>query len=202
MPRAGVTPDRIDHVAGDIADQDGLSALTMSSVAARLGVSVPSLYKHVDGLDGMRRRLTLKSLDELGDQVTSAAVGKSRDEALAAVCDAYRQYAVRHPGRYAATVAAPEPGDSDHEAGASRVLTPVLAVLAGYGLRGSQGIDATRFVRSALHGFVALEASHGFGLPQDVDASFEQLVAALDRALGDWPAASRSTNRRKRARTA
>ena len=88
MPRAGVTPDRIDRVAGDIADQDGLSALTMSSVAARLGVSVPSLYKHVDGLDGMRRRLTLRSLDELGDQVTSAAVGKSRDDALAAVCDA------------------------------------------------------------------------------------------------------------------
>ena len=99
-------------------------------------------------------------------------------------------------------MAAPEPGDSDHEAGASRVLTPVLAVLAGYGLEGSQGVDATRFVRSALHGFVALEASHGFGLPQDVGASFDQLVAALERALGDWPAVSRSTNRRKRTRTA
>jgi hypothetical protein len=150
----------------------------------------------------MRRRLTLKSLDELGDQVTSAAVGRSGANALVAVCDTYRDYAVRHPGRYAATVAAPAPDDSDHEASVSRVLAPVLAVLAGFGLEGSQGIDATRFVRSALHGFVALEASHGFGLPQDVDASFEQLVAALDRALGDWPAAPRSTNRRRRTRTA
>ena len=197
-----MTPARIDRVAGDIADQDGLPALTLSSVAAELGVSVPSLYKHVDGLDGMRRRLTLKSLDELGDQVASAAVGRSRGDALAAMCDAYRQFAVRHPGRYAATVAAPAPGDHDHEASASRVLTPVLAILAGYGLKGARGIDATRFVRSALHGFVALDASGGFGLPQGVDASFEQLVAALDRSLGDWPAASKSMNRRRRTRTA
>jgi AcrR family transcriptional regulator len=197
-----VTPDRIDQVAGDIADAGGLPALTLSAVAAEFGVSVPSLYKHVDGLDGMRRRLTLKSLDELGDLVASAAVGKAREDALIAVCDAYRRFAVVHPGRYAATVAAPATGDSAHEAGARRVLTPVLAVLAGYGLQGSQGVDAARFVRSALHGFVVLQQSHGFGLPQDVDASFSQLVAAVGRALSDWPAASKAPQRRKRARTA
>ena len=202
MPRAGVTPDRVDQIAGDVADDGGLSALTLSSVATQLGVSVPSLYKHVDGLDGMRRRLTLKSLDELGDLVTAAAVGKAGDDALVAVCDAYRGYAVAHPGRYAATVAAPAPNDSAHEEAAARVLTPVLAVLAGYGLKDSQNIDAARFVRSALHGFVSLEQSRGFGLPQDVDASFAQLVAALDRSLSDWPSASRMTTAPKRARTA
>ena len=202
MPRAGVTPDRIDRVAADVADEAGLPALTLSAVAAQLGVSVPSLYKHVDGLDGMRRRLTLMSLGELGDRVTTAAVGRARGDALDAVCAAYRDFAAQHPGRYAATVPAPASGDAAHEAGASGVLTPVLAVLAGYGLEEPQIIDAARFVRSTLHGFVALEQSHGFGLPQDVDASFEQVVAALDRALSDWPRSSRSTSPRKRARTA
>jgi AcrR family transcriptional regulator len=197
-----VTPGRIDQVAADVADEVGLSALTLSAVAAQLGVSVPSLYKHVDGLDGMRRRLTLLSLGELSDNVTAAAVGKARVDALVAVSAAYRDFALRHPGRYAATIAAPLPGDAAHEAAASRVLTPVLAVLAGYGLNDAQAIHAARFVRSALHGFVVLEQSQGFGLPQDVDASFEQLVAALDRALSDWPSASRPTTSRKRARTA
>jgi AcrR family transcriptional regulator len=191
----------VDQIAGDVADGGGLSALTLSSVATQLGVSVPSLYKHVDGLEGMRRRLTLKSLDELGDLVTAAAVGKAREDALVAVCDAYRDYAVAHPGRYEATVAAPAPNDSAHEDAAARVLTPVLAVLAGYGLKEARSIDAARFVRSALHGFVALEQNHGFGLPQDVDASFAQLVAALDRALSDWPSASSTTNSRQRSRT-
>ena len=40
-------------------------------------------------------------------------------------------------------------------------------------------IDAVRILRSAVHGFVQLEAAGGFGLPDDVDASFERLLAVL-----------------------
>ena len=40
-----------------------------------------------------------------------------------------------------------------------------------------------RIVRAALHGFVALEAGGGFGMPLPVDDTFERLVAALDRGL-------------------
>jgi hypothetical protein len=38
-------------------------------------------------------------------------------------------------------------------------------------------------VRAALHGFVTLESSAGFGLPLSLDESFERLVAMLDRGL-------------------
>jgi hypothetical protein len=34
-------------------------------------------------------------------------------------------------------------------------------------------------MRSAVHGFVALESAGGFGIPLDVDDSFEWLVSAL-----------------------
>jgi hypothetical protein len=33
--------------------------------------------------------------------------------------------------------------------------------------------------RSAIHGFVALEAGGGFGMPDDVDRSFEALLDML-----------------------
>jgi hypothetical protein len=49
-------------------------------------------------------------------------------------------------------------------------------------------VDATRALRSALHGFVVLENDGGFGLPRDVDRSFDQMVAALDLAIKSWPA--------------
>jgi Tetracyclin repressor-like, C-terminal domain len=49
-------------------------------------------------------------------------------------------------------------------------------------------VDATRALRSALHGFVMLENAGGFGLPRDVDRSFGQLVAAFDLAFRSWPA--------------
>jgi Tetracyclin repressor-like, C-terminal domain len=39
---------------------------------------------------------------------------------------------------------------------------------------------------SAVHGFVALEADHGFAFPSDVERSFDRLVHALVLALSSW----------------
>ena len=52
-------------------------------------------------------------------------------------------------------------------------------MLSGYGLERRDGLHAIRAVRSAVHGFVALEIAGGFGIPLDVDKSFDWLVTAL-----------------------
>ena len=82
---------------------------------------------------------------------------------------------------------APAAGDADDLAASTAVVEVVFAVLAGYGLAEDARVDATRTLRSALHGFLVLEDAGGFGLPVDVDRSFDALVAALDRALTTWP---------------
>lgn len=187
MARAGVTPDRVVGVAIDVVDAQGWGSLTLAAVAARLGVSVPSLYKHVDGLPGLRRLVTLRAVGELAEVVTTSVVGRAGADALPPLCHAYRRFALQHPGRYAATVAAPAADDEAHQAASDRVLIPVLAVLGGYGVPEGQRVDAARFLRATLHGFVALELGGGFGLPEDVDASFDSAVHALDAALSDWP---------------
>jgi hypothetical protein len=58
----------------------------------------------------------------------------------------------------------------------------------GYGLGGDDAVDAIRAFRAALHGFVSLEASHGFGFSASVDRSFDRLVHALVRAFSIWSA--------------
>lgn len=186
MPRAGLSPERVVTEAADVADELGYAELTLAAVATRFGVRLPSLYKHVDGLEGLRRGVTLLALRELGSELGRAAIGKSASEALHALADAYRAYARRHPGRYAATLRAPDPGDAQHQAAADAILDVVFAVLAGYGLTGANLVDATRALRSTLHGFASLEAAGGFGMPQDVDRSFRLLVGGLDAALASW----------------
>lgn len=187
MARAGVTPGRIVDVAAGLADTQGWDSLTLAGIASELGVSVPSLYKHVDGLGGVRRLVTVRAVGELAEVVTTAVVGRAGSDALPPLCHAYRGYAVHHPGRYAATVAAPAPDDQAHRAAADRVLLPVLAVLGGYGIPEGRRVDAARLLRATLHGFVTLELGGGFGLPEDVDTSFDGAVRALDAALSDWP---------------
>ena len=59
----------------------------------------------------------------------------------------------------------------------------VLAVLRGYGLEREDAVHAARIVRSALHGFVALELAGGFAIPLDLDESFSRLIDVLARGL-------------------
>jgi AcrR family transcriptional regulator len=193
MPRAGLTPRRVVEEAADVADAAGLDRLTLAAVADRFGVAIPSLYKHVRGLDGLRRDLAVLAVRELTAAISKATVGRAGSDALHAMADAYRAYATAHPGRYAAGLRAPAPDDSEYQAAADDALGVFFAVLAGYGITGPDAIDAIRGLRAAMHGFVALEAAGGFGLPQSVDASYHRLVDALDAALAAWPATGSPT---------
>ena len=183
MARAGLSEDRVVVEAERIADEVGLSRLTLAALAESLGVRQPSLYKHIDGMDALQRSIAVRAKTELGEVLGRAAVGKAGDDAIGALSTAYRRWALEHPGRYSATVRAPEPGDTDDEAASASVVGVVFDVLAGYDLHGVDAIDATRALRSTLHGFIALESSGGFGLPVDVDRSFERLVDGLIVAL-------------------
>ncbi|GAA2473877.1 TetR/AcrR family transcriptional regulator [Streptomyces thermolineatus] len=183
MARAGLSRAVVVDAGAAVADEAGWERLTLALVADRLGVRVPSLYKHIDSLGGLRRDIAVRAVRELGEAVAASAVGRAGPDALRAVADAYRAYGQRHPGRYAATVRAPAPDDAEHTAAADSVMRVVLAVLAGYGITGGGAVDATRALRAGLHGFVTLETGGGFGMPQDVDRSYRLLVDDFDAAL-------------------
>jgi AcrR family transcriptional regulator len=183
VARRGLDRARVVDAAIAIADAEGLEAVTLARVAAALGVRSPSLYNHVDGRDGLIRAIAARSTRELATALRRAATGRSGADAIAAVAQAQRDYARAHPGRYAATVAAPAPGDAEHEEAAADAVDVLTSVLGGSGLEGDDVIHAARALRSAVHGFAALEASGGFGLPVDPDVSFRLLVDAVAAGL-------------------
>jgi AcrR family transcriptional regulator len=183
MPRMGLDAGRVVEVAAGIADADGVEAVTLARVAADLGVRAPSLYNHVDGRSDLLRAIAVLGVRELTAALREAAVGRSSADALTAAAHAYRAYARAHPGRYAATLAAPTRGDEEHRAAASEAVDVMLAIMRGWDLEGDDAIHAVRAFRSAVHGFVAIEAADGFGMAVDVDVSFDRLVATLAGGL-------------------
>ena len=99
------------------------------------------------------------------------------------MAEAYRTFAKKHPGRYAASVAAPTPGDTEYELAAAQLLRTVSAVLAQYQLVGDDEIHAIRGLRALMHGFVSLQVAGGFALSQDLDESYHRMVAGFARSL-------------------
>jgi AcrR family transcriptional regulator len=182
MPRSGLTPTTVVATATKLADRNPGTRVTFAQLAGELGVKPPSLYNHVDGVDGLERLMAIDGILELSDRCRTAVMGTTGAAAIDALAHAYRTYAIEHPGVYPLTQVA-RPGDEEYEAAAARLLEPVQAILAGFEVAGDDLIHAIRAVRSALHGFALLESGSGFGLEVDVDESFRWMTSFLVRAL-------------------
>ena len=184
MPRAGLSREAVTDLAVELVDStpDGFATLTLAAVAGRAGVAVPSLYKHVGSLADLRRSVALVGLTELLRRSSAATVGRAGEDALRALGREIRAFAGEHPGLYAATQIAPaldDPASLALAQTAGDLVAVVGAVLRGFGLPDSRTIDAVRVTRASIHGFVELEAHGGFGMPDDVNRSFEALLDVL-----------------------
>ena len=182
-PRAGLSEAAVLDAAATIADEAGLDAVTLAAVAQRVGVRPPSLYNHVDGLEGLRRGLAALGSEEMAARLTRAAVGKSGDDACMAIAYAYRAYAKERPGLYQSTLRAPGEADTRRIAAAQTTLDVIGAALEPFGLRDDDLVHAIRGLRSVIHGFVSQELAGSFGMPQSIEASFEFSVRAYLRGL-------------------
>ncbi|GAA1425900.1 TetR-like C-terminal domain-containing protein [Agrococcus citreus] len=178
MPRAGLSPEALVDIALAELDATGGAPLSIGTVAARAGVKPPSIYKHVAGLAELEALVGARIYDDLGEAVAAAVDGRQGADAARAFLHAYRSFAVRHPGRYRALPPRPV-GHPALAAAGARVMAIAERAVADRG--GDDAIHALRGLRAAAHGFATLEAAGGFGLPADVDASFDRLVEQLVR---------------------
>ena len=184
MPvRTPLDREAVVRAAADLADEQGLEAVTLGAVATRLGIRPPSLYNHVAGLSGLRDSLALLATRQLGTCLARVAVGKAADDAVLALGRAYRAYAHEHPGLVAAMMRAPRPDDTVWLDASRSVVDTVLAVLDAYDLGEEEALHAVRGLRSLVHGFAVLERAGGFGLPLDLDVSFEYLLRLFTHGL-------------------
>jgi AcrR family transcriptional regulator len=164
-------------LALDVIDEHGFDGLTLAAVASRAGVAVPSLYKHVDGLSGLRRDVAQACADDYVTIMKSAendATEASSDPSrtLRSLANRTRSYALVHPGRY-------EAAWSGIRRGAEAADQVVAEAVTAAGVDPRHRTDAARALRAGVYGFVALELVGDFGRGESIDASFDYLVDLL-----------------------
>ncbi|MDX2378894.1 MAG: WHG domain-containing protein [Acidimicrobiia bacterium] len=182
--KLGLTREQVVEAAAEIADRDGLDAVSLASLASALGVRSPSLYNHVDGLAGLRRQLTFHTCSLLTVELADSIDGLEGIDALRAIAHQLRLFAHRHPGLYNSLLPAPAPDeDPDLAAALREPVTVVASVLDGLDIDATTVIPLIRALRAAVHGFVDLELRGGFGLPDDIDDSFSTTINLVIDAI-------------------
>jgi AcrR family transcriptional regulator len=175
--KLGLTLEQVVAAAAEIADRDGLDALSLASLASALGIRSPSLYSHVDGLAGLRRQLSIHASGLLAAELTDCVEGLESTQALRAIARQLRSFARRHPGLYDSFLPAPAPDQDPELATALARPTQVVgSVLADMGIDPTAMVPLIRALRASVHGFVDLELRGGFGLPDDIEDSFTTTI--------------------------
>ena len=178
-----LSEDLVIDTAAEIADREGLDAVTLSRGARDLGATQPALYRYVDSYDQLVRALGLRGREILATRLIEAGVGVAGDDAVMAMAQAWRQLVADHPGLYAATDRYPCAGDVELEAAVNRIVKILSDALVAYELSEPQRIDVARTLRSSFHGFSHLELGDGHPHDQNLDESFRQLVNLICRGI-------------------
>lgn len=165
--RGTLTRERIIAAASCVADERGLSAVSMRSVARQLGVEAMSLYHHVANKDALLAGLA----DWAFDQIGLPAPGTPWLVAMRSRAVSMRKVLSAHPWALVLLDAQASPGPSlmgHHDA--------VLGLLHGDGLDYRFASHAYSVLDSYVYGFVLTEQS----LPFDADEAASDFVAGLD----------------------
>ena len=187
--------EQIVKAGRDIVETDGIDGLTMQSVAARVGVRAPSLYKRLQGRNELLRLVANDAAAELTRDLESAADGKDARRDLASLASTFRRFAHANPGAYS-LIFAPLPDDARADAGWSvKASAPVIDTterLAGT----DHALEAARTVVAWANGFIAMELAGAFRLGGDVDRAFDYGIDRLGVAIDTGAATHARATRR------
>ncbi|HEY6310821.1 MAG TPA: TetR family transcriptional regulator [Streptosporangiaceae bacterium] len=165
----------------ELADQEGLDAVTLHAVARRLGVTTMALYRHMDGKDAL--------LDGLVERLLTAFPAQQArqpgEQWLTAMAGGVREVARRHPAVFPLLLTRPAVTPV-----AQRVRDAVTAALQDAGLTEAGARRAERLVSTAVLGFAASEAAGRFRQHDQavLDEDFAELLRWLRLALTSPPA--------------
>jgi len=184
-PKPTLTVGQIVSAGIDIADTDGLGALSMQRLAKKLGVGTMTLYTYVPDKDALLEVMLDRAY---GAAISSLIPASGWREYLERVANALLRAYQLHPWALQVFVGGPPLGPSQ-----MHFLEAALQALNGCGLEPAERLDAvmavTSFVRGVAHisvGILEHEARTGLTEDQLAVEHFKAYSRVLDP--GAFPA--------------
>ncbi|MGW7209696.1 TetR/AcrR family transcriptional regulator [Streptomyces sp. NPDC054837] len=162
----------IATAARTLLEESGPAALTLRTLADRLGIKAPSLYKHFPDKHAVEVELIAQMLEESAAALEAA---EERDPgSLLTLAEAYRTYALDHPHLYCLATERPLPRAALPAGLEDRAAMPLMRVCGG-------DLDLARSVWAFAHGMVVLEIHGRFPDDADLRAAWKRGLKAFSR---------------------
>ncbi len=190
------------QAAREIIAVEGAGALSIRGIARRIGYSAPALYEYFTGKEAIAEALFVSGFTQLRATMEHVEVTVPDPVArLAAMAQAYRQFALAHPQEYGLMFSRPipefRPGDELLMTTAMPAFAPlqrtmVAALDAGL-FRPTDARVAATTAWAMMHGLVSLELAGMSGpdfalppgeqVPAFIPAMYDDALAAIARGL-------------------
>jgi AcrR family transcriptional regulator len=161
----------IVEAARELLEAEGPEGLSMRRVADRIGIKAPSIYKHLPDKQALESALISAGFVEWAELFEAAVRGA--DDPLAALARAYRENATRHPHLYRLMTDRPLARERLAPGVEERAAAPIVAAVGDP--------DGARAMWAFAHGMTVLELNGRFPPGADLDAAWEQGIAAFRR---------------------
>jgi AcrR family transcriptional regulator len=176
-----------------VIQEEGLDALTLRGVGARLGVSRTALYRHFDDKEALLARVASEGFKRFHDALAKAAAdGEKRDnDPMPAMAAAYARFARSHPAHYQTMFsgvlagATCDPELQQHGEAAFNVLLDAIRRGQARGrVRSGDPLELAETTWALSHGIATLAMAKLLPSSSKVDELAVRAWTLLDEGLG------------------
>jgi AcrR family transcriptional regulator len=163
--------DAVVAEARRILERDGLSAVTMRSVAEAVGVRGPSLYKRVPDRAALIRLVADRVVVDLSRVMAIPADSVDPRSDLRAVATRYRTFVRQHPNGYRLLFTDLPAGEGPDPAAVAALGESIVRAMARL-VGDADALEAARTMTAWAHGFVSMELAGTFRLGGDIGTAY------------------------------
>lgn len=175
-----VTKSVVIQTAADIADEKGLSNVSLKTVAECLNIRTPSLYNHINSLDDLLREVAHQGMYEMNDRMTKVAVGIYGDNAIKKIAIEYLNYIIEHPGIYETIQWATWHGTDETAKIYSDYINLLTTLIHSCNFKEDAVTEMLSLLTGILHGYSTLQVRYAFTEPEKIK---NNLCNAIDTIL-------------------
>jgi AcrR family transcriptional regulator len=161
--RREATRTRILEVAWQLAQRDGVAALSLHAIAEQVGMRAPSLYTYFPSKNAIYDAMYADGAHQLATTLGGRRAGTDARQTLRRRVRLFVEFCTRDPIRYQLLFERPVPGFEPTPASFAitvKALAGTRADLAAAGVRGQRALD---LFRALMTGLIALQIANDPG---------------------------------------